>query len=173
MLFILLYFENAGWAQRFLVDAKILGKSFQMWRQHWSIRSNLSKVWWATYPQNALLPIIPSDFCCAESSFRRESSPWLPKFGSKLNPTGNRNVNGNQQNSLGITPLHILACSTKHDLEMYRLFVGSYPKTGDIPMLYAFWCDVPEEIIHFLVESYESFYRLLSAFMTNQPVRCA
>ena len=31
-------------------------------------------------------------------------------------------------------------------------------KWGDIPMLYAFWCNAPKEIIHFLVKSYGSIY---------------
>jgi hypothetical protein len=93
------------------------------------------------------------------SKLRREINPWSSKFGGKLNATGK------QQDCLGMTPLHILACSTKHDLEMYRLLVGKYPETlvmkdkwGDIPMLYAFWCNAPKEIIHFLVKSYGSIY---------------
>ena len=40
---------------------------------------------------------------------------------SKLDPTGN------QQDCLGMTPLHILACSSVHDLELYRLIVAKYP----------------------------------------------
>ena len=40
---------------------------------------------------------------------------------SKLDPTGN------QQDCLGMTPLHILVCSSVHDLELYRLIVAKYP----------------------------------------------
>ena len=40
-----------------------------------------------------------------------------PTLISKLDPTGN------QQDCLGMTPLHILACSSVHDLELYRLLV--------------------------------------------------
>ena len=40
---------------------------------------------------------------------------------SKLNPTGN------QQDCIGMTPLHILACSSVHDLELYRVIVAKYP----------------------------------------------
>ena len=54
---------------------------------------------------------------------------------------------GKQQDCLGMTPLHILACSTKHHLELYKLMVEKYPETlitkdkwGDIPLLYALWC---------------------------------
>jgi hypothetical protein len=40
---------------------------------------------------------------------------------SKLNPTGS------QQDCLGMTPLHILACSNVHNLEIYRVIVDAYP----------------------------------------------
>jgi len=40
---------------------------------------------------------------------------------SKLDPTGN------QQDCLGMTPLHILACSSVHNLELYCLIVEMYP----------------------------------------------
>ena len=58
---------------------------------------------------------------------------------SKLDPTGN------QQDCLGMTPLHILTCSSVHDLELYRLIVEKYPtnlitedRWGALPLLYAF-----------------------------------
>jgi len=67
------------------------------------------------------------------------------------------------QDCLGMTPLHILACSTKPTIEMYRLLIEKYPETltmkdkwGDVPLLYAFWCNVPSEVIDLLVESYKS-----------------
>ena len=54
------------------------------------------------------------------------------------------NVTGNTQDCLGMTPLHILACSTKHDVRLYQLLIEKYPdnliakdKWGDIPLLYA------------------------------------
>jgi hypothetical protein len=78
---------------------------------------------------------------------------------SKLDPTGN------QQDCLGMTPLHILACSSVHNLEMYRLIVEKYPanlitedRWGALPLLYAFWGAAPAEIIQFLLESYQSLY---------------
>jgi hypothetical protein len=37
------------------------------------------------------------------------------------------NLTGNQQDCLGMTPLHILACSSVHDLELYRVIVDNYP----------------------------------------------
>jgi hypothetical protein len=77
----------------------------------------------------------------------------------KLDPTGN------QQDCLGMTPLHILACSSSHDLEVYRVIVENYPtnlitedRWGALPLLYAFWGAAPMEIIEFLLESYQSLY---------------
>jgi hypothetical protein len=78
---------------------------------------------------------------------------------SKLDPTGN------QQDCLGMTPLHILACSSVHNLEVYRLIVEKYPanlitkdRWGAVPLLYAFWGAAPAEIIQFLLESYHLYY---------------
>ena len=77
----------------------------------------------------------------------------------KLDPTGN------QQDCLGMTTLHILACSYVHDLELYRVIVEKYPASlitkdrwGALPLLYAFWGATPTEIIEFLLESYQSLY---------------
>ena len=78
---------------------------------------------------------------------------------SKLDPTGN------QQDFLGMTPLHILACSSVHDLELYRVIVDNYPTNliiedawGATPLLYAFWGAAPPEIIQFLLDSYQLLY---------------
>jgi hypothetical protein len=78
---------------------------------------------------------------------------------SELDPTGN------QQDCLGMTPLHILACSSVHNIEVYRIIVEKYPanlitedRWGALPLLYAFWGAAPAEIIHFLLENYQSLY---------------
>jgi hypothetical protein len=78
---------------------------------------------------------------------------------SKLNPTGS------QQDCLGMTPLHILACSTVHNLEMYHVIVDAYPtnlitedRWGALPLLYAFWGAAPDEIIQLLLDSYQLYY---------------
>ena len=78
---------------------------------------------------------------------------------SKLDPTGS------QQDCLGMTPLHILTCSTVHHLELYRVIIEKYPtnlitedRWGATPLLYAFWGAAPAEIIQFLLESYQSLY---------------
>jgi hypothetical protein len=74
----------------------------------------------------------------------------------KLDPTSN------QQDCLGLgmTTLHILACSSVHDLELYRVIVEKYPanlitndRWGALPLLYAFWGAAPAEIIEFLLET--------------------
>jgi hypothetical protein len=51
-------------------------------------------------------------------------------------------------------PLHILACSSVHDLELYCVIVDNYPtnlitedRWGALPLLYAFWGAAPAEII--------------------------
>jgi hypothetical protein len=74
-------------------------------------------------------------------------------------------LTGNQQDCLGMTPLHILACSSVHDLELYRVIVKNYPtnlitedRWGALPLLYAFWGAAPAEIIEFLLESYQALY---------------
>jgi hypothetical protein len=60
-----------------------------------------------------------------------------PTLRSKLDPTGN------QQDCLGMTPLHILVCSSVHDIELYRVIIENYPanlitedRWGALPLLY-------------------------------------
>ena len=48
-------------------------------------------------------------------------SGQLQSLRKKLDPTGS------QQDCLGMTPLHILTCSSVHDLELYCLIVDNYP----------------------------------------------
>jgi hypothetical protein len=78
---------------------------------------------------------------------------------SKLDPTGN------QHDCLGMTPLHILTCSSVHDIEVYRVIIDNYPtnlitedRWGALPLLYAFWGAAPTEIIQFLLTSYRLHY---------------
>ena len=78
---------------------------------------------------------------------------------SKLDPTGK------QQDCLGMTSLHILACSSVQDLELYKVLVEKYPENlitedrwGALPLLYAVWGNAPSEIVQYLVESYQSIY---------------
>ncbi len=92
------------------------------------------------------------------SDMKRIIHPWSTKTRS-----GKVFEIGKLHDIFGMTPLHILACSTKHHLEMYQLLVEKYPenltvndKWGDIPLAYAFCCNAPMEIIDFLVESHQS-----------------
>ena len=78
---------------------------------------------------------------------------------SKLNPSGSR------QDCLGMTPLHILACSSIQSVELYRVLVDKYPETlvtedrwGAVPLLYAVWGQAPDDIVQFLIDSYKSVY---------------
>ena len=61
---------------------------------------------------------------------------------SILDPTGT------QQDCLGMTPLHILACSTVDDLSLYQLLIEKYPeglitedRFGALPLLYIYCGD--------------------------------
>jgi hypothetical protein len=72
---------------------------------------------------------------------------------------------GNQQDCLGMTPLHLLACSSVHETELYCLIIENYPtnlitedRWGATPLLYAFWGAAPTEIIQFLLNSYQLLY---------------
>jgi hypothetical protein len=72
---------------------------------------------------------------------------------------------GVRQDCLGMTPLHILACSTVQCLEVYQLIVEKYPENlivedawGAVPLLYAVWGDAPNETVQFLVNSYQSLF---------------
>ena len=71
----------------------------------------------------------------------------------------------NEQDCLGMTPLHILACSTKHDIEMYKLIVFWYPdslitedKWGCVPLLYAIRGSTSQKIIQFLIDRQKSTF---------------
>mmetsp|Transcript_17855 Transcript_17855/g.37635 ORF Transcript_17855/g.37635 Transcript_17855/m.37635 type:complete len:329 (+) Transcript_17855:84-1070(+) len=69
---------------------------------------------------------------------------------ARLDPTGR------QQDCLGMTPLHILACSTVQEVSLYQVLIEKYPENlvakdrwGDLPILYAIWGNAPGHIIHF------------------------
>jgi hypothetical protein len=82
-----------------------------------------------------------------------------------MDENGELHPTGNEQDCLGMTPLHILACSTVHSLVLYRLMIEKYPGTlivedawGAVPLLYAVWGDAPSEVVQFLIGSYQSLY---------------
>jgi hypothetical protein len=82
-----------------------------------------------------------------------------------IGENGELDPTGFEQDCLGMTPLHIMACSTVQQLEVYRLMIDKYPDNliiadawGATPLLYALWGDAPNKIIHFLINSYQSLY---------------
>jgi len=71
----------------------------------------------------------------------------------------------NQQDTLGMTPLHILACSTFQSIELYKILIEKHPEsliTKDrweaLPLLYAVWRDAGKDILKLLVQSYKSIF---------------
>jgi len=86
----------------------------------------------------------------------------------------NIDTTGNRQDCLGMTPLHILACSSVHDLELYRMIVENYLTNlitediwGALPLLYEFWGAAPSEIIQIFLASYKSLYPYYEFNLTN------
>jgi hypothetical protein len=82
-----------------------------------------------------------------------------------IGENGELDPSGLQQDCLGMTPLHILACSTVQCLELYQFIVDMYPNNlivedawGALPLLYAIWGDAPCEVVQLLVNSYQSLY---------------
>ena len=70
------------------------------------------------------------------------------------------NATGNQQDCLGMTPLHILACPVKPSVELCRLLIEKYPeslvvkdKWGEVPLLYALWSNACPEMVQLLVDN--------------------
>ena len=73
-----------------------------------------SSVYFQSYHQGALQRLI--DAINTKLGLRQKLCSILSRrLRGKLNPTGNQ-----QDSCLGMTPLHILACSSVHNLEMYR-----------------------------------------------------
>ena len=78
---------------------------------------------------------------------------------TKLDPIGK------QHDCLGMTPLHILACSTVQNLELYRVLIEKYPenlvvedKWGASPLFYALLGNAPNEVLQLLADSYRALY---------------
>ena len=74
-------------------------------------------------------------------------------------PQNELNANANEQDVLGMNPIHILACSKRHDLRLYRYLleknqecVIASDKWGGVPLLYAIWSDAPQEVVRLLID---------------------
>lgn len=66
---------------------------------------------------------------------------------------------GTERDCLGMTPLHVLACSAARDAALYRLLIERYPESlvakdawGAPPLLYALWGGAPRDVARLLVE---------------------
>ena len=64
------------------------------------------------------------------------------------------------QDCLGMTPLHILSCSGKHDIDIYKFSVGKYSddiitedKWGKTPLTYALFSEAPVDVLIFFAEN--------------------
>jgi hypothetical protein len=82
-----------------------------------------------------------------------------------IGENGELDPTGIEQDCLGMTPLHILACSTVYQVEIYQFMIEKYPENlivrdawGATPLLYAVWGNSPSEVIQFLINSYQSLY---------------
>ena len=100
---------------------------------------------------------LPIHKFCYYQSYNNVTSDQLSNVMSDLT--------GSQQDSLGMTPLHILACSTVQNAGLYKALVAKYPDSlvvedrwGALLLFYAMWGNAPDEIVQFLVESYKSLY---------------
>ena len=69
------------------------------------------------------------------------------------------------QDTLGMTPPHILACSTVQNIEVYKVLIEKHPeslitedKWGAVPLLYAVWSHANSETVQLLVQSYKSIF---------------
>jgi len=69
-----------------------------------------------------------------------------------IGENGELDPTGLQQDCLGMTALHILACSTVQCLGLYQVMIEKYPENlivedawGDVPLLYAVWGDAPSD----------------------------
>jgi hypothetical protein len=68
-------------------------------------------------------------------------------------------TNGDKVYCLGMTPLHVLACSGTNDLRLYRCLVDHYPDTmltedkwGETPLFYMLLFEPTMDIIHYFFE---------------------
>ncbi|KAL7547120.1 hypothetical protein ACHAWF_010436 [Thalassiosira exigua] len=98
--------------------------------------------------------------CYYHSHDTAEVALW--ELRKELNSAGTQEQT---KDSIGMTPLHILACSTKHRLEMYQLLIEFYPEHlvsedhwGDIPLLYAIWGRAPQKIVDLLAKSMKTHH---------------
>lgn len=75
-------------------------------------------------------------------------------------------VTGTYRDCVGMTPLHILACSNKQDIKVYKLLIDHYPQTliikdywGEVPLFYVVRSTkAPDAVVNYVVTCYKSIY---------------
>ena len=77
--------------------------------------------------------------------------------------------NSNAVDCLGMTPLHVLACSGTHELRLFRCLIENHPdalitkdKWGDTPLVYVLLSGSSMEIIHYFFEVHRSKWGTIS-----------
>ena len=67
-----------------------------------------------------------------------------------------------QVDALGMTPLHVLACSGNHDISLYRSICAFHPDTmivkdkwGEVPLAYIMLSEAPTEVLHYFLETHK------------------
>ena len=100
----------------------------------------------------------------------RDQCQWSTDCDINGGGGGGGNTTYHKQDCLGMTQLHILACSSPttsmksldKTLELYHFLVEKHPqslitedKWGTVPLLYAIWSCAPKDVIQFLVDSYK------------------
>ena len=92
------------------------------------------------------------------------------------------------QDCIDMTPLHILACSTKQRIEMYTVLIRRHPEYliiedswGDVPLLYLFWGRAPSDIVLVVCEMMKQLHpnykvnwgkMIETLCLANAPISC-
>jgi len=102
------------------------------------------------------LPVHRLCFCRLHQSVEQNNTCELLKD-MILHPT----TNGDKVDCLGMTPLHVLACSGTTDLRLYRCLIDHYPdalitkdKWGETPLFYVLLSEPSMEVMHYFFEMY-------------------
>jgi hypothetical protein len=75
-------------------------------------------------------------------------------------------AHGLQQDCLGMTPLHILACSSNcQGIEVFQCMIEKYPNAlrtkdvwGDVPLAYALYAEASIDVIYFLFKTHRQMW---------------
>mmetsp|Transcript_28919 Transcript_28919/g.61077 ORF Transcript_28919/g.61077 Transcript_28919/m.61077 type:complete len:551 (+) Transcript_28919:199-1851(+) len=108
---------------------------------------------------------LPIHELCYFLSYYSSEEEAVAKLGETIMEAGMLNPTGDHHDRLGMTPLHIISCSTRPNLALHKVLIEAYPKAltitdkwNALPLLYAFWSKAPEEIIQYLIESHKTIF---------------